>query len=121
MRSSSHTLKYTNVTKRNLLATFITEYRRVLQLYLDKLWDEGICVSKDYHLDLSKNKLKPPSVLPTEFLNVETFMSARARQCCGKQACAMIKAAVKKRSKQFFMLKNYKGKVKTPPSYKVNR
>ena len=104
-RSSSHSLKFSNKGKLEDSQVFLTEYRRILQLIVDDLWENGITVG-DIVFDISKNKLYCPSVLPNDYTKkYDSFFTIRMLQCVGKQACGMINAATKKRSKQLYMLK----------------
>jgi transposase len=104
-RSSSHSLKFSNIGKLLELSIFLEEYRRVLQLIIDNLWENRIIVD-DKILDISSNFLNCPSVLPSDYLHrFSSFFTARMIQCVGKQACSMVRASIKKRSKQLYMLK----------------
>lgn len=105
IRSSSHTLRFANLNKKNGLLTFLQEYRRLVLVILNELWDNGLSDQK-INFSIQRNKLSLPSVLPNSYLkNFGSWLSARMKQCVGKQVCSMIKADVKKRQKQLFMLK----------------
>jgi len=96
IRSSAHSLKFTNKGKQKELVIFLTEYRRLLQVIIDDVWEKRV----------SKGKLKIQSYLPNDYLKTfPSWFTARMKQCVGKQACAMLKAATKKRSKQLWMLR----------------
>jgi len=41
IRSSQHSIKYSNVLKRDNVDRFIQEYRRMASLYIDYIWDNG--------------------------------------------------------------------------------
>ena len=112
-RSSSHSLKFSNVGKISELSIFLKEYRRVLQLIIDNLWENRITV-EDKILDISSNFLHCPSVLPSDYLSqFSSFFTARMTQCVGKQACSMVKAAINKRKKQLYMLKKLQNEGKS--------
>ena len=97
IRSSSHSLKATHPNKRNDLTTFLQEHRRLSSEILDDLWENGLSV-KDVHFSIQANLLSIPSMLPNNYLKgFDTWLSARMKQCMGKQVCSMIKAAVRKR------------------------
>ena len=106
IRSSSHSLKFSNIGKLLELSVFLEEYRRVLQMIIDNLWGNGITIEGKV-LDISKNYLDCPSFLPqVDYLHqFSSFFTARMMACIGKQACSMVRAAIKKRSKQLYMLK----------------
>jgi len=103
IRSSAHSLKFANRGKRYGVMVLLGEYRRLLQEIIDDAWYSGI---PGYDFNISENKLRAPSYLPNDYLKTfDSWFTARMKQCAGKQACAMLKAAVKKRSKQLWMLK----------------
>jgi transposase len=102
IRSSSHALKFANSGKRKQLDLFTLEYQRLLQAIIDDVWAHGI---PEFDFCVSRNRLFVPSFLPNDYLkSFDSWLSARMKQCVGKQACAMLSAAVKKRNKQLFML-----------------
>lgn len=103
IRSSAHTLKFTNQGKRDSVLVFLQEYRRLLQAIIDDVWESGIPGSD---LDISQNKLSCPSLLPNGYLKTfDSWFTARMKQCVGKQACSMIRAAVTKKRKQLYVLR----------------
>ena len=97
IRSSKHTLKFANNGKRVQLHCLIESYRKLLQAIIDHHWQTKIM----------KGSLAVPKFFEQSYLNGfgECGFSARLRQACGKQAIAMIKAAITKRKKQLFMLR----------------
>lgn len=102
IRSSKHTLKYTNPGKLSDIHKFLKEYRRLAQELVDYVWENGI-PSRDF--DVTTSKLSCPSYLPNDLLKqFDSWFSARMKQCVGKQVCGMIKAAVKKQSQRFYMM-----------------
>ena len=105
IRSSRHILGFATSGKRAKLTLFLQEYRRLSSEILDDLWENGLSDQK-INFSIPNNQLSIPSVLPNRYLKTfDTWLSARMRQCVGKQVCSMIKAAVRKRSKQLFMLR----------------
>ena len=44
IRSSSHTLGFTNSDKKGALVTFLQEHRRLASEILDGLWEHGLSV-----------------------------------------------------------------------------
>jgi len=102
IRSTSHSLKFSNAEKRKEISLFVDEYRQLLQSIINYAWLHGI---PEFDFDQSKNKLDMKSLLPTTFLKqIDTNLSARLKQSAGKQAIMMLKAACKKRQKQLWML-----------------
>ena len=103
IRSSAHSLKFANKGKRQAIEEFLAEYRRLLQVIIDDVWQNGI---PGLDVDIAKNRLSIPSFLPNDHLKTfDSWFTARMKQCVGKQACAMLKAATKKRKKQLWMLR----------------
>ena len=108
IRSSKHTLKYTNHSKKENLCLFLTEYRRLLQESIDHLWTTPI-----QRLNITNNTLYCPKFLETAILNdFDTWFTARMKQCVGKQACAMVSASITKRRRQLYMLRKNRRKGK---------
>ena len=86
IRSTNTTTKFLNTNKKNNLNLFIDEYKNTTKIFIDILWDEE----------------KIPKLLPKEYtdkVKEQTWLSARAIQCCGKQACAIVRGT-KKKNKQ---------------------
>lgn len=79
IRSSLLTLKFANDGKKEVLTTFLVEYQRIVQLYIDALW---------LYTD------KRPKFMPKAFTEVETILSARARQAAAKQASGIVKGVL---------------------------
>jgi len=61
IRSTAHSLKFANASKRHSIVVFLTEYRRLLQAIVDGLWKDGL---PEFGLDIAYNKLGCPSFLP---------------------------------------------------------
>ena len=69
--SSKTTLKFANKSKLDNLHLFIDEYKRVVIFFVDTIWAMD----------------KIPALLPKEMTSkVNSWLSARAIQCAGKQA-----------------------------------
>jgi transposase len=101
IRSSSHSLKFCNVRKYTEFLSLIKEFRQLLADIIDDIWENGYKT-----FDISRGKLDIPKFISTQKLKTyETWLSARMRQVAGKQAIAMISAAIEKRKKQLFVLK----------------
>ena len=74
-------------------------------MIVDDLWLNGVTVG-DIVFDISKNKLYCSAMLPNDYTkSYDSFFTIRMLQCVGKQACGIINAATKRRSKQLYMLK----------------
>jgi transposase len=85
IRTSTLSLKFSNTGKLESLDRAIQEYKRVVNLYIDILWDHP----------------EGRSFLPKETIKqVDTWLSERLKQCAGKQANQIVKSQTKKHLKQ---------------------
>lgn len=99
IRSSKATLKFANDGKQEQLRIFTAEYRRIVEIFVNEIWDLE----------------KLPSLLPKELTDkVETWLSARMIQCAGKQASGIVRGTkTKQKRRQFIINKlNEEGKFK---------
>lgn len=93
IRSTKTTFNFSNPGKLNTINSFINEYRRVVSLFVDMLW--------------TMDNIK--SLLPKELTsNINTWLSARAIQCAGKQASGIVRGCQKKQSKRLFQINKFK-------------
>lgn len=102
IRSSSHTLKFSNTIKLENLSAFIDEYRRVSKLILDDVWDNGY-IDNNIEFNVSKFKYKLPKYLDYNKFKFDTFLSARALSSLVTQLRGNIDAVCKKQSKRIFI------------------
>ena len=111
IRSSKHDLKFANTQKRSDIAKIVNEYRRVLGLVVDHVWENGYeWEDKDgkYRFCVQKNLLKFPMYVDYKKFAIETFLTSRALSTLCTQAAGIINAAVKKQKKRLYMLWNMK-------------
>ncbi len=93
IRSSKVTLKFSNIGKLENLNIFMDEYKKIMVGFIDSIW----------------NIEKIPSLLPKELTsNVSTWLSARAVQCAGKQASAVVRGTKLKQSRRLFVINKLK-------------
>ena len=93
IRSTKTTLKFSNDGKLEKLQIFITEYRRVVSLFIDAIWE----------LD------KIPSLLPISITSrITSWLSARAIQCAGKQASGIVRGTQTKQKKRLWQINEFK-------------
>ena len=126
IRSSKLSLKFSNKSKLEELNSFINEYKRVANLYLDYIWDNNISNSyakkdKIYTTKFNnQNHLELPIRLSTvnidNKINLETTLTARVSQCCLNQVLSIIRGLVEKQSKQQYIV----GKLRAHKQ-KINR
>lgn len=85
IRSTKATLKFANVGKRKQLDLFLQEYARVEQFFITLLWKNR----------MANPKFSIPSLLPSELTTqANTWLTARAIQCCGKQASGVVRSNI---------------------------
>lgn len=89
IRSAPSSLKFANTGKRQKIARFMGEYRRVLQFFVSEFWS----VEKLQKFGDSK---------------CESWLSARAKQCAAKQAVGIVHAVRKKHDSRAFVIKRLK-------------
>ena len=93
IRSTKVTLKFVNPGKREKLNEFLSEYKRVEQIFVDLLWDE----------------VKVSSLVPKEFTDqVESWLSARAIQSAAKQASAVVRGTRTKQNRRLYQIAKFK-------------
>ena len=89
IRSSKTSSKFANEGKLITINSVIDEYKRVMSNFVDILWGME----------------KIPSLLPKEITDqVDTFLSARAIQCCGKQASGVVRGTRQKQKQRLFVI-----------------
>lgn len=89
IRSTRLSLKFANRGKREQLRAFLLEYRRVIGLFVDILWERE----------------KVTALLPRQDTDsVESWLSARARQAAAKQASAIVRGCRKKQRARVWMI-----------------
>jgi len=96
-RSTKCRLNYTTKSKRQKVRTFLIEYVRVVNLYIDAFWFNSPGSSRE----LTKELLDRIS---------DTWLSQRAKQCAARQAIGRIKSA-----RLSFAEKQKDGKCKSTP------
>jgi transposase len=106
LRSTKTTLKFANKNKREALKGFIAEYRFVVSKFVDLLWGQDRILS----------------LLPKDITSqVETWLSARAIQCAGKQASGIVRGTKRKQEKRLFVYNRLLKEDKTKQARKLKR
>jgi len=111
IRTTNHTLKFTNVNKLNNLSKFIDECSIVATTYLNYLWDNKICFiinDKTECFDIKNNILNIPSMLSNVEVekyieNFNSILSGRVKKCILTQILGIIKASTEKQRKRLYM------------------
>lgn len=100
IRSAKTSIKYANSGKQNDVVIILEEAKRICQHYVDMIWQ-------------MKN---PPSLMPIEITNsIETWLSARMKQCIAKQASGVVRGTRQKQKRREYMIKllNERGQYKS--------
>lgn len=97
IRSSSHSLKFTNGNKLSRYLAFIAEYRRVGQFIVDDIWANGYG-----SFNIHAEELDFPKYLDYNKFNIKTALSARALSSLVTQVSSVIRASVAKRKRQIY-------------------
>ena len=89
IRSSKVTLTFANTGKHSSVAEFVDEYKRVLTLFVNMLW----------------NIEEIPTLLPKEItFQIDSWLTARAIQCCGKQASGIVRGTRTKQKRRLYII-----------------
>jgi len=99
IRSSQCSLKFSNSGKIRKIGEFIAEYRKIVQFFIDILW----------------NSEKVPVLFSKDMTDkAETWLSARAVQAAAKQASGIVRGTKSKHQRRIYMVKklNKEGKFK---------
>ena len=106
IRSSKIFTGEANQGKQVRILHFLEEYERVTKLFIDQLW------------------LLPmiPNLLPKELTqSVDSWLSARALQCSGKQASGIVRGTLKKQKQRLFIINQLKHEGKFKQARKLQR
>jgi transposase len=116
IRTSSHSIKFSNINKIENLNIFINEYRRISKIFLDYIWNNGYSwIDKENNIKefyINKNLLNMPSMLTSDIIEksgIDTFLTGRALKCCMTQIAGIIGSACEKQKKRLYMLNKLKG------------
>ena len=125
IRTSKHSLKFSNTHKLEELNSFIQEYKRIAKIYLDYIWNNNFSYSysknnKIFTTNFNNNtKLDLPNRLSTvninKKLNLKTTLTARSLQCCLNQVLAIIRGDVEKQRKRQYIVNKLRSQSKKIP------
>ena len=128
IRSSKHNTKFNNTTKQTNLNTFVNEYRRVLNLMLDDVWNNGYQwtttnkktnITINHKFNIKENKLEHPRFIDYNKFNVKTPLSARTKSFIVTQLCGILGASVEKQKKRLYVLNKLQSE--DTPEYKLTK
>jgi IS605 OrfB family transposase len=108
IKSTKTTLRFANPGKRNQLNDFLTEYRRIVGVFVDLLWLQD----------------QVPVLLPastTKPIQATTWLSTRALQAAGKQASGIVRGTRKKQSQRLYVYDKLQAEGKYKQARKLKR
>ena len=103
IRTSKHSIRFSNINKTADLNSFITEYRRVAKIIVDEVWDNGYD-----NFSIQNNQLTFPKFLDYNTFDIDTNLTGRALSSLVTQISGMIRAEVEKQKKRLFILEKKK-------------
>lgn len=110
IKTSKHSIKFTNKGKQGDLFLFIGEYRRVAKSLVEYVWEHGI-ETEEGSFNPRLNQYDLPKYLPTDITKeagTETFLTGRALKCLITQVRGVLSASVEKQRKRLYVLNKKK-------------
>ena len=108
IRTSAHSLSFCNKQKLLNYKDFLSECRRVMEVYVNYLWNTLYQFpDKDGNirtLDIQDFQFDFPQFFDYNLIPVETTLSARAKSSLVTQCCGIVKGVLEKYSKQWYIL-----------------
>ncbi len=110
VRASKHTLKFTNPGKLERYDVFIDEYRRVAEIFLDRIWNKKL-IWKDgkkvsHILDIQSAKYDISNHMDYKIVKKhKSWFSARMLSSLSNQVLSAIKSSIDAQSRRLYMLK----------------
>jgi putative transposase len=115
IKSSKHFINFCNSRKKDDLKSFIFEYRRCLQWFVDYIWKNGYTFKdkdgNEFEFSVKENKLQLPSMISSDIIKlskIETNLTGRALKCCMTQCAGIINASVEKQRKRLYIFQKKK-------------
>ena len=108
IRTSRHSLKFTNPGKKQSLHAFLEEYRTAVQRYIDFLWNNRIEWKENRILDVQNDFLDCPRMLDYKIISFETKLSARALSSAVTQACGIVQSKTRRLQKLLWIIEKLK-------------
>ena len=107
IRASVHTIRFANYKKKCKYRSFLKEYRRVMSIMLDEIWDKGYSwinsKGEKVIFNPNKNLLEHPRFIDYNLFNIETTLSARALSSLATQLCGILGSSVEKQRKRLYI------------------
>lgn len=96
IRSVKLNLKHTNSGKLKFIESFVDEYKRCAEIYVDYFWNNKFQID-GLTLDILNQMYDFPKFISTSGISVQTFLSGRATKACSTQAYGIVKSVIRKR------------------------
>lgn len=115
---------YVNTNKINNLEIVLAEYRRLVNRYIDYLWNTKVSFTtksgKQIEFDIQNNKFDIPSEIHYKYIpdNSGTWLSARLKGNATADASKLIRSVTAKKAKQLYMYNKLKSE--GTPKNKLN-
>jgi transposase len=122
VKTSVHPVKFANKAKKDNLSIFIDEYRRVAQLVVDSIWENGYTWEDKqgtHKFSVQENLLYFPSFVKYNKFEINTFLTARSLDSVVTQIAGMISAETEKQRKRIYVLQVQKEEGKTKKQRKL--
>lgn len=106
IRSTQHTMKYANMGKRSSIDELLAEWRRVMQLICDEMWNNGYrwLVGDEWHeFKPDEFKYELPQYLDYNRFNLETWLSARMLSSLTNQLSGKLRAICSKNATRIYV------------------
>lgn len=101
--SSFHPIYNSNSIKLSTYNTFITEYRRVADLIITEIWDNGY-----QEFNINENKLDLSKYIDYKYFKIDTILTARALSTLTTQLSGVIRGVTDKQRKRIYILNKKK-------------
>lgn len=107
IRSTKHYLKDCNSKKKDIISSFLKEYRIAVQSYINFIWENEFSIQGNVTWSIKNDKLFLPKFLDYKVIKRDR-LSARALSAALNQAIGIVKGTVSIRSKTLYIIKKRK-------------
>lgn len=122
IRTSVHTIKFSNIEKKNNYKSLLEEGRNIIKIYIDYLWENGWTWEDEntkHEFNIEKELYEYPKFLKITELErkiegFESKLSSRFRNCLMKVACGALGASLEKQRKRKYILEKMLKDGETP-------
>ena len=98
IRSSKHSIKFSNSGKQKVLSEFVNLYKNAMEFYVNYLWNTTI-INDKFVLDIQQGFYDCPKFIDSNVKPIDTKLSGRSLKCASNQASAIVRAVLNKRIK----------------------